>query len=134
LPLPDALSGQRVRRKLTVTLAWHTPVNFRHQKYRQSQLWFTVDDGAVGTNNDGLSYQPAQRGTVEHRVFVGTRAIALDDDTLSIQVNCREDAGGLSDEVPYALATTLEAAQPLAVSVHEQVAQQLRARVRIEGP
>jgi hypothetical protein len=41
-PLPAALSAQRVRRRLTVTLAWLTPINTRNRSYRVADVWFDL--------------------------------------------------------------------------------------------
>ena len=40
---------------------------------------------------------------------------------LEIQVNCRADAGTLEDEVPYALAITLEVAEEIDVNIYDEV-------------
>ena len=38
VPLPAALNGIRALRALTLTLAWLSPVNSRHQGYRMAAL------------------------------------------------------------------------------------------------
>ena len=40
LPLPPSLSAVTDRRRLTITLAWLTPVSTTHQNYRIAHLWF----------------------------------------------------------------------------------------------
>ncbi len=132
-PLPPALGGSIVRRRLTLTLAWLTPVNAKHRSYRQAYLWCNVDQGRVGVERFGIDADTARRGTVEHRVLEGESVIAvLEGDTLEITVSCTEDAGGLSEAIPYALAVTLEVANPLDVSIFEQVRDRMRQRVQIE--
>ena len=42
VPLPPALNAIKVKRRLTVTLAWLTPINPRHRAYRVADLWFKV--------------------------------------------------------------------------------------------
>lgn len=132
IPLPPALSGVRVERRLTVTLAWLTPLNFKHQAYRQARLWFDLANDALNANTAEVDANRAQRGTVEHRVFAGHRAVAFaDGDPLRIRVNCVADAGSLDDQVPYALAVTLEVARPLSVSIYGQIRDRIRPRVEI---
>ena len=45
----------------------------------------------------------------------------VDDANLEIQVSCRAGAGTLEDEVPYALAITLEVAEELGIDIYEEV-------------
>ena len=40
LPLPPSLSAVNERRRLTITLAWLSPVNSNRQNYRGAHLWF----------------------------------------------------------------------------------------------
>jgi hypothetical protein len=132
IPLPPALSAVKVLRRLTITLAWLTPVNFRNQLYRQAKLWCSVPDDLLAVEPAELDSDGARRGTVEHRLLEGSRAVAIaDDGQLAIQVNCMEDARRLTDAVPYALAVTLEVAEPLAVSVYDQVRERIRPRVEV---
>ena len=44
----------------------------------------------------------------------------VDGDNLESQVNCRADAGGLDEEVPYALVTTLEVAEEVGVMIYDR--------------
>jgi len=132
-PVPRALSGSAVRRRLTVTLAWLTPANPRHRSYRQAQLWCHFAQDRLGVSRAEADSDTARRGTVEHRVLEGQRVITVDDeDMLEITVSCKEDAGGLTESIPYALAVTLEVAEPLEVSIREQVRERIRPRVEIQ--
>jgi len=132
VPLPPALSGVKVLRRLTITLAWLTPLNFRHQLYRQAKLWCSLPDNILAAEPAELDSDGARRGTVEHRILEGTRAVAIaDNGQLAVQVNCIEDAGRLTEAIPYALAVTLEVAEPLATSVYDQVRDRIRPRVEI---
>lgn len=45
----------------------------------------------------------------------------------------REAAGGLSVPIPYALAVTLESAEPAGVSIFDQIHDRIRPRVGIEA-
>jgi hypothetical protein len=132
-PLPRVLTGSTVRRRLTVTLAWFTPVNPRHRNYRQAYLWCSFSQEKLGVARQEIDSDTARRGTVEHRVLEGESVIAVvDQDALDITVSCKEDAGALDERVPYALAVTLEVAEPLEVSIFEQIRDRIRERVEIQ--
>jgi hypothetical protein len=48
MPLPPSLSAIRIRRRLTVSLGWITPINPRHMDYRRASLWFHVPENVLG--------------------------------------------------------------------------------------
>jgi hypothetical protein len=76
-------------------------------------------------------FRAVQRGTVQHEIFEGERAIAFIDGTnIHIKINCREDAGPLLERVPYSVAVTFEVAEELAVPVYEEI----RIRLNIPVP
>jgi hypothetical protein len=50
---------------------------------------------------------------------------------LRIQVNCREDAAGLDEEIDYGLVVSFEVGEKVPVDVYEQVRQRLRTAVPI---
>ncbi len=133
LPLPPALSAQRVQRTLTVTLAWCSPVNPKHRLLRRSQLWFDVHgENFLAPKSTGVDAPAARRGTVEHRIMTGITATPIGDaDTLALRVNCKAEAGKLNERVPYALAATLELAEPLRVSIYDQMASRVAPRVGV---
>lgn len=131
-PLPPSLSGQAGWRRLTVTLAWITPVNTAHQAWRRADLWFTPPPTPLQVSRREADWRAVQRGTIQHEVLEGDRAAAfVDGDSLEILVSCRADAGALEDPIPYALATTLEVAADIGVPVYEEVRERVRAQVRI---
>lgn len=132
-PLPPSLSGKPSWRRLTITLAWLTPVNPAHQNWRRAALWFDPPKDLLRVKRQQAHWQAVRRGTVQHEVLEGTRASAfVDGDHLEIQVNCTADAGALEDTIPYALATTLEVAKDIGVPIYEEVRVRIHAaRVRV---
>lgn len=133
VPLPPAMSGSRVRRRFTGTLSWLTPINSQHRNYRQASLWFHVDEQRLGVQRAQVDSDTARRGTVEHRILEGERVVAFDDgEELEVTVSCKSDAGKLDVSVPYALAVTLEVAEPLEVSIFQQLRDRIRPRIEIE--
>ena len=78
-----------------------------------------------------VDWQSAKRGTVQHEIFEGKMASVFTEDSEAfIQINCRADAGKLSDEVPYALAVTLEVAPEIGLPIYEEIITRVRPRVR----
>jgi hypothetical protein len=123
VPLPPALHAQRVKRRLTITLAWFTPVNPRHRSYRVADLWFDPPVVQLDLKRHDADHQAVTRGTVQHEVLEGEKAVSIvDGDTMPVQVNCRPEAASkLGSPIPYALMVSLETAQPLGVSIYSQV-------------
>jgi hypothetical protein len=132
LPLPGLLSGRADRRRLTITLAWLSPLSPAHHSYRAAALWFEVDGRGLGVERDQADWRAARRGTLQHEVLLGDRAVPFGADaSLEVKVNCREDAPTLDVPVPYALAVTLEVAPPTPVQVHAQIAARLQVPIRV---
>ncbi|MDP3091539.1 MAG: S8 family peptidase [Nitrospira sp.] len=129
VPLPSALSAQRVGRRMTISLAWLTPINTRHRSYRIADLWFDPPVEQLQLKRRDVDHNAATRGTVQHEILEGEQAVPIaQGDTAPIQVNCRLEAGStLAESIPYGIAVTLETASPLAVSVYEQM------KVALEG-
>ena len=74
-----------------------------------------------------------ERGTVEHRIFEGEKARAfVDGANLAIQVNCRADAGELSDAFPSRSVASLEVAQTSQIAIYEEISARIRPQVEIE--
>lgn len=132
LPLPPSLSGINVRRRVIGTLAWMTPINSRRQNYRVAHLWFDVS-GNVASTRAYADHRAVQRGTVQHEVFEGSDAVAIQDgDDLIVKVSCRSDAGDIVEPVRFGLAVTLEVAEGLLlpVPIYEEVRERIAVRVR----
>jgi hypothetical protein len=123
VPLPAALGAQTVKRRLTITLAWFTPINPRHRSYRVADLWFDPPSTHLSVKRADADHDAVTRGTVQHEVLEGTNAVPITDgDTMPVQVNCRPEAATeINAPIPYALLVSLETAQPLAASIYTQV-------------
>jgi len=134
-PLPGSLAGKKVKRRTTYTLAWLTPINLRHNRYRRAKLqveWPTDDPLELKVADTAKT--DGQRGTVEHHVREGAKNVAFGDaEWLDIKVICKADAGTLSDSIPYALAVSLEIAEPLEESIYEEIRVRLRPRIDVPG-
>lgn len=133
LPLPPALAASTVERRLTITLAWLSPINPRHRNYRRAALALDPDNpGRVFGGREEADKNAARRGTLQHETLRGRRAVPFEDgDTVRFIVSCRADAGSLETPVPYALVVTL--AVPIAenVPIYQEVRQRLLVRVPV---
>ena len=136
-PLPPSLSAKKERRRLTITLAWLSPVNSRRQAYRVAHLWFDPRN-EIAPTRQFADHRAVQRGTLQHEVLVGSNAAVFQDgNNISIKVNCRAEAGEISDPVRYGLAITLEVAEGiqqrlLKFSIYEEVRDRLAIRVPVQ--
>lgn len=133
LPLPGDLAALTEIRRISMTLAWLSPINWNHRQYRRAKL--TVDGPrempSATRRNVGTDYQLSRRGSVEHRVFETTRAFS--DEQMTFKVACSPQAGGFDGTVQFALAVTLEVGANIKMDVYELVRQalQVRAAVRV---
>lgn len=126
IPLPPSLERVREPRVLTVTVAWFSPVNRRHQAYRQAKLEVTpLKDLKITAGVQRLSsQQPASpsigRGTVSHTCYEGNDAVPfVDGGYVVMRIYCREQAGRLDRSVRYGIAITIEAGK--GIPVYEEV-------------
>ena len=133
LPLPPSLAAVNERRRLTITLAWISPVNCSHQRYRVAHLWFDPKN-EIAPKRQFADHRAVQRGTLQHEVLEGDRPYSTDeDDAIVLKVNCRADAGEITEPVRFGLAVTLEVGQASDVPIYQEVRERLALRVRVEG-
>ena len=136
LPLPVDFSSRLMKRKLTVTLAYLSPVVPNKQTYRGAQLWFNIDDGGKGLvpERQNTEWQAVRKGSLQHEIFIGENPIVWNDDDLIIKVNCREDAIKLKkDEIPYCIFVSFEVAEGFDVDLYTDVSTRIRHRVHISN-
>ena len=132
VPLPPSLATQTIWRRLTVTLAWNSPINPRSRKYRNAHLWFSPTGDKLRVKRKDAGWQSVRRGTLQHEVLEGESApVFADGDTIAVHVNCRADAGKLTRRVKYALAVTLEVNEGINVPIYEEIRTRLRTAVSI---
>ncbi|MBA3059164.1 MAG: S8 family peptidase [Gammaproteobacteria bacterium] len=131
-PLPPSLVAQKVKRRLTITLAWMTPVNARNAKYRSARLWIKPPHDSLRVSRMNADWQHVQRGTVQHEILEGNDAIVFSDgDELVFKVNCAEDGGKLLTAVPFALCVTLETGEGIDLPIYQEIQERVRPRVGI---
>ena len=76
LPLPPCLSAVNERRRLTITLAWLSPVNSLRQAYRVAHLWFDPKND-IAPDRLFADHRAVQRGTLQHEVLEGRQGYGL---------------------------------------------------------
>jgi hypothetical protein len=136
IPLPPSIEGSTELRRLTMTMAWLTPINARHQQYRSATLeLLPAGDKSYSLAVGRASAQPTHiainRGTLSHCMFEGESAVAfLDGGMLKLRVACRAQAGALDDRVPYAVAISLETEVGSGIAIYDEVRAAVQPAVR----
>ena len=138
LPLPPSLGSRPEWRRLTVTMAWLSPISANTQKYRTASLWFGVGGASLATDRkescsgtDG--WRAVRRGTVQHEVFEGTRAEPfIDGDVIEIKVNCRKDAWKIQSPIAYGLAVSLEVSEGVDIAIYNEIRARIAPAIQIQ--
>lgn len=125
LPLPESLDGHRVLRRLTITLAWFSPIKSSVQAYRAASLWFDIEKDSqelFKATRQNADWHAVKKGTVQHEVFEGERALNITKgDFLKIKVNCRKDAADISKPVSYGFVVTLGVADGINIPIYDEI-------------
>lgn len=139
LPLPPSLARQAIHRRITVTLAWLTPINTAHRGYRRAAL--KVDPRgsvALAPDRQEASSNAAIRGTVQHEILEGADALAYAEGSdLVFKVSCRAAAGAFDETVPYAFVVTLETPEEIGLPIYSEIRERIQqrvARIRARAP
>ncbi len=138
LPLPPSLGSRADWRRLTITLAWLSPVAANTQKYRNASLWFEAEGVNLAKDRkescggqDG--WRAVRRGTVQHEVFEGQRAEPfIDGDVIQIKVNCREDAGKIVEPIPYGIVVSLEVSEGINIQIYNEIRARIAPVIQIQ--
>jgi len=138
-PLPDSIASVQLQKKLTITLAWLTPVNPQSGKYRKSHLFF----GNISSYQDDVSFNRieydfdnSKRGTVQHDCLIGSKADAYMDGTdLVIKVSCKQDARGfkIDTKVKFGLAVTFEILNNNSIKIYNEIQSRINQRIQVEN-
>lgn len=135
-PLPPGLSGAIEWRRVTLTLAWLSPIRPSDQRYRSAKLWIQPPGDTFRVSRENtVDFRSAQRGTVQHEVLEGRdEAMAfVDRDRFVCKVNCKEDAGSFDSKVKFALGVTIEVGVDSTINVYEQIRERLIPRVPVRS-
>ncbi len=134
-PLPSSLSGMDIWRRLTITLAWLSPIVADNRKYRRAALAFEPKglDERIGGGRSEAQWQQVKNGTIQHEIIEGKKVVAYlrgDGDELVIPVQCREDAGSLDIAIPYGIAVSLEVKEEVDIPIYEEVREAIEIPLR----
>jgi hypothetical protein len=136
IPLPLGLDGVRAVRALTLTLAWFSPINSRHQGYRMAALDLSAAaEEKYWVASDREPCQPTDKATMRGTVFHERRsgekaAVFLDDGHVLLRISCRAAAGELTEAIPYALAVSFEVGIDAGIQVYEEIRTRLMTPVQ----
>lgn len=132
-PLPPSLAGTTEWRRMTATLAWISPTNHAHQGYRRARLWMTDVGSGLGVDRENsVEHNAARRGTVQHQIFEGARALAyVDGATFTCKVNCAKDAGDFAEPIRFCLCVSLEVAIESAIPLYQEIRQRIQPPVQV---
>ena len=133
LPLPPSLSALDCWRRLTITLAWLSPISLDNRKYRKAALTFEAKEmaGTIGGKRSEVDWHQVRNGTLQHEIIEGAAVVAFqENDCLVIAVQCREDAGPLDVDVPYGLAVSLEVKAEVGIDLYEEIRSSIEVAVR----
>ena len=109
LPLPAVLRASTDWRRLTITLAWFSPIACNNRLHRVARLWAEPPTSDLRLYRQQAEWRAVKRGTVQHEILEGTQAAVFEEDgALAIDVSCRSDIGRLDRPVPFGLAVSLQ--------------------------
>jgi hypothetical protein len=134
-PLPPGLSGTKIPRRLTITLAWLSPTNSQDQRYRRAKLWIVPPSGSFGVGRENtVMHDGARRGTVQHEILEGNQALGYVSGTNFVcKVNCLADGGDFKDSIPFALCVSLEVPVGCGVSIYQEIRQLIQPAVPVRA-
>jgi hypothetical protein len=134
LPLPPSLRAREEWHRFTITLACVVPIVGQLTRYRGAKVYFaTPDTSLAGGDRTGAEHYAVRRGSLQHEIVQGTRAMVFGDgETFPIHVECMDDAQRLfaGKKVRYALAVSVETAEETSTTIHDEVRTRLRQQIR----
>lgn len=133
LPLPPSLGSRTDWRRLTVTLAWISPISANSQKYRTASLWFETNN-SVASSRSNVDGKAVRRGTLQHEIFEGQEAIPFSDgEVIKIKINCRNDAGKITAPILYGMAATLEVSEGVNIAIYDEIRARILTSIKISS-
>lgn len=133
-PLPPSLANENTWRRLTITLAWFSPINSNHRNFRKAALHFSPpNDELLNLQRSEADHNQVKRGTVQHEILESERVSDYQEgDYLVVPVQCRPDAiENLDEEIDYALVVTLEVKEGVEISIYNEVMVGIQAQIQV---
>lgn len=136
-PIPFGLSGEKVWRSMTITLAWFSPINPNHRNLRQAKLSFDppkATDSVLNISRIDSDHHMVNKGTVQHEILESEKQILAfqDNEHIKLHINCKKDAIDAFDkEICYGLAVTLEVGDGINIDIYNQIKNKIQQPIRI---
>lgn len=137
IPLPSSLRARAEWHRFTITLAAMVPTVGLLSRYRGARVYFeTPDQGRLGGKRIEAEHTSVRRGSLQHEIVDGRRALVFGDDaSFPVHVECMDDAERLraGKTVRYALVVSVETASATSTTIHDEIRERLRQQVRTRG-
>lgn len=138
VPVPASMLNNREVRTVTITLSWSCPMTHTTADRRAVVLQLTGAKNNTSSVWDGIARsgcaQPnastANRGTLIHMVQEGKKLMTDATGQIVIGVQATAKVGFEFNDVPYAVAITLELGQQTRSTLYTEVEQRVRGRTR----
>lgn len=115
-------------------LAYAVPTVGQLARYRRAKVYFATPDTKLAAGDRvEADYNAVRRGSLQHEIVQGTRAMTFGDGgTFPIHVECMDDAQHLpkKNSIRYALVVSVETAEGVSVTIHDEVRAGLRQQAR----
>jgi hypothetical protein len=130
LPLPQSLAGVSALRRLTVTMAWLSPISPKHKDYRQAKLDVKFERTSAELGSGENDHNHISRGTVWHNVFEGNPSdLFSSSNELKFNVICSERAGHLDEAIPYGFVVSFEVGEN--IPIYQEIRDRLQLQVAV---
>lgn len=131
-PLPNCLIAKAVKKRLTITLAWMSPIAPNNKNYKLAELLFSADKyKLIVEKRQNSDENTSRRGTVQHEVFEGeTASTYVSGSNIEIVVQCKKSSTTQSP-VKFVLMATLEVAPKYNLPIYQEVEALVRTQVRV---
>jgi hypothetical protein len=137
VPLPISLRSKAEWHRFTVTLAYLAPTVGQLTRYRGAKVFFErLDESATGGSRIDADHNAVRRGSVQHEIVDGRRAMVFDDGaSLPVHVECMDDAQRLraGQTIRYGLVVSVETAVTTSTTIHQEIRAQLRAQAQAQA-
>lgn len=130
-PLPPSLISKAIKKRITITLAWFSPINPRGKNYRLAKLSFDTINNVIADNRSEADAYNSKHGTVQHEIFEGKHASVFEDgDEFKVLIRCKKDEE-LLRPVKFVTLITLEVAPSTLLPIYEEIEARIRPQVQI---
>lgn len=91
----------------------------------------SISHEQLASNRENTEWQAVQKGTLQHEIFEGEKALIWNDDKeIQIKVNCKEDAGKIKKAIPYCIFVTFEVAEGQNIDVYSKVVNKVKTTIK----